>query len=141
MVTKAGPRSGASKTTRVASKRAKSAAAPTPKPVVVEDTATEPKQPALKRQELLSKVVARSDVKKKFAKPVLEAALAVIGEALGEGRELNLAPLGKVKVNRSRQLANGRVFITRIRQTTPAVTGVNEAGDKDAKESVADPAE
>lgn len=102
-------------------------------PVVVAETPTDPAQPDLKRQELLAQVVARSEVKKKLAKPVIEAALAVIGEALAEGRGLNLAPLGKIKINRSRQLANGRVLVARIRQT------VARAGqDKDAKEVVAD---
>lgn len=108
----------------------------TAKPVLVEETVADPAQPELKRQELLAQVVARSEVKKKFAKPVLDAALAVIGEALAEGRDLNLVPLGKIKINRCRQLANGRVMVARIRQTV-----ARAGGGKDAKQVVADPEE
>lgn len=142
MATKAGPRSGASKaatTSRKGATTPETPAAPVPQAVVVAETAPEPVLPDLKRQELLAQVVARSDVKKKYAKPVLEAALALIGEALAEGRELNLAPMGKVKINRTKQMANGRVIIARIRQNTSRGEKAGTADDKDAKEVVADP--
>ncbi len=142
MATKAGPRGGAPKaatTSRKSSEAPAKPAAAAPKPVVVAETAPEPVLPDLKRQELLAQVVARSDVKKKFAKPVLEAALALIGEALAEGRELNLAPMGKVKINRTKQMANGRVIIARIRQNAARGAEAGTADDKDAKEVVADP--
>jgi DNA-binding protein HU-alpha len=142
MVTKAGVRGSASRTTTAGKRAAGAGPKPAPKPVAAAQGAPEPAQPGdLKRQELLAQVVARTEVKKKFAKPVLEAALAVIGEALAEGRDLNLAPLGKVRISRSRQLANGRVLVARIRQTAPRMTGADGADDKDAKEGVADPAE
>jgi DNA-binding protein HU-alpha len=118
MATKPAPRKPAAKPAPIRSKA--------PAPVLVADTAADPAQPDLKRQELLEQVVARSDVKKKFAKPVLEAALALIGEALAEGRDLNLAPMGKVKINRTRKLANGRVMVARIRQTVPRAGGMTK---------------
>lgn len=144
MATKASPRSGASKaptTSRKSTEAPAEPAAAAPKPVVVAENASETALPDLKRQELLAQVVARSDVKKKFAKPVLEAALALIGEALAEGRELNLAPMGKVKINRTRQMANGRVMVARIRQNAAHGGSGDRGGDTDAKEVVADPAE
>jgi len=145
MATKAGPRSSAEKSTTTRGKTAttarKPAGAPAAKPVVVAEAAPDAALPDLKRQELLAQVVARSEVKKKFAKPVLEAALALIGEALAEGRDLNLEPLGKVKINRTRQMANGRVTVARIRQNTPRAAGPGAADDKDAKEVVADPSD
>ena len=73
--------------------------------------------PELKKQELLDKIVTRTEVKKKFAKPVVEAMLEVLGEALAEGRELNLQPLGKVKQNRTKETANARIIIAKIRQS------------------------
>ena len=65
---------------------------------------------------MIDLVVARSGMKKKDAKPVVEAALAVLGEALSEGRELNLRPMGKLKISRREEKANGTVIICRVRQ-------------------------
>ncbi len=72
--------------------------------------------PTMRKKELIDAVVAKSGIKKKDAKPVIEAMLEVLGSALQDGRELNLQPLGKVKVNREKKLAVGKVLITRIRQ-------------------------
>ena len=58
--------------------------------------------PALKKKELINTVVERSGIKKKDAKPVIEAMLAVLGQTLAEGREMNLQPLGKIKINRAK---------------------------------------
>lgn len=73
-------------------------------------------KPELRKQEMIDLVVARSGMKKKDAKPVVEAALAVLGEALSEGRELNLRPMGKLKISRREEKANGTVIICRVRQ-------------------------
>ena len=75
---------------------------------------------------LRSKV--RSGVKKKDAKPVVEAMLAVLGEALADNRELNIQPLGKVKVRRAKQMPNGRVLVTKIRQSM-AMEGSSDPDD------------
>jgi len=144
MARKANPRGGASDTTPAQGKSAAAPARPAasaPRPVVVAQGTPEPAKPDLKRQELLAQVVARSEVKKKYAKPALEAALAVIGDALAEGRELNLAPMGKVRINRTKQMANGRVIVARIRQNAPRDKDANTTDDKETKEGVADPAE
>ncbi|QIE44412.1 DNA-binding protein [Pseudohalocynthiibacter aestuariivivens] len=87
----------------------------------------------MKKQELLAKVVERSDIKKKYAKPVVEAMIAVLGEALAEGRELNLQPLGKLKHNRTKETPTARIIVAKIRQKKPRA-----AGALDVKESVAD---
>jgi DNA-binding protein HU-alpha len=111
-----------------------------PKLVVADISGAEmPSLPELKRQELLAQVVKRADIKKKLAKPVLDAALAVIGEALAEGRDLNLAPLGKVKINRVRELGKGRVIIARIRQGAAGRAERDAEDDEEMKEVVAEP--
>lgn len=74
----------------------------------------------LKKQELIDKVVEASGVKKKDAKPVVEAMLEILGEALAEGRELNLQPLGKLKLNRTRETANARILVVKLRQSKNA---------------------
>lgn len=70
----------------------------------------------LKKPELLERALARCEVKKRDAKPAIEAALAVLGEALAEGEELVLPPLGRIKVTRRIEKENADVFIARIRR-------------------------
>lgn len=72
--------------------------------------------PVMRKKELIDAVVTRSGIKKRDAKPVVEAMLEVLGAALQEGRELNLQPMGKVKVKREKKMAEGKVLVTRIRQ-------------------------
>lgn len=89
--------------------------------------------PQLKKQELFKKAADRSGIKKNQVKPAIEAALEVIGEALAQGREINLPPLGKIKQNRVKDSAGARIIIAKIRQAKP--------NEKDDKETVADDAE
>ena len=72
----------------------------------------------LKLRALVDLVASRSGVKKKDVKPVIDAALAILGEAIAEKRELNLPPLGKLKVNRTKDTANGRIIVCKLRQRT-----------------------
>ncbi|GHG87044.1 HU family DNA-binding protein [Pseudodonghicola xiamenensis] len=74
----------------------------------------------LSKKELIARVLARTDVKKRDAKPVIEAVLAVLGETLAEGRGANLAPLGKLSVNRTVERGDRRVMITKLRQKVTA---------------------
>ncbi len=97
---------------RAAPKVMKKAVTPTPKPVVK----PEAEAPVLRKKELIERVVARSGIKKKDAKPTIEAMLAVLGEALASGEELNLQPMGKVMVKRVKEQPNAKVMVCRIRQ-------------------------
>lgn len=72
--------------------------------------------PELRKRELIALAVQRSGMRKRDVKPAIEAALAVMGEALASGRELNLVPLGKVKVTRLKKGGRGLVVHTRVRQ-------------------------
>ena len=80
----------------------------------------------LKKKELIASVLQRSDVKKKYAKPVIEAMIEVIGEAIAAEREINLQPMGKIKPQRSRDSATARVVMAKIRQNKPAGAGPTE---------------
>jgi len=84
--------------------------------------------PMLKKKELIDRVVAASGLKKKDVKPAIEATLAVLGRALSDGEELNLQPLGKVKVKNRADKPNGTVINCRIRQSTAAATPKAEGG-------------
>lgn len=79
-------------------------------------------EPELKKKELIGLVVARSGIKKKDAKPVVEAVLAILGETISDGRELNLQPLGKLRINRVQEKPNGRVIICKLRQSMSVKT-------------------
>lgn len=83
--------------------------------------------PEMKKKDLIDKVVKRAGVKKKDAKTVVEAMLAVLGDALGEGRELVLQPLGRIKVTRVKETGNGRMMICRVRQGGGGGKGSKEA--------------
>lgn len=105
-----------SKTKSSTTKSTRKVAAPKAAPVVVQEKSPVVSAPDLKKTDLVDAVVELSGIKKKFAKPAIEAALEVLGEALAEGRDLNLRPLGKVKIQKSKELANGTVITARIRQ-------------------------
>ncbi|MDU9003440.1 HU family DNA-binding protein [Sedimentitalea todarodis] len=88
----------------------------------VTEAAFEPESASneMKKKELVDLVVIRSGIKKKDAKPVVEAMLAVLGESIAEGRELNLQPFGKLRINRTVEKHNGRVTVCKLRQSTNA---------------------
>ena len=100
----------ARKTTKKATPKATKA-----KPVT--EAAAEPAV-LLKKPELLDDVVARTNLKKRDVKPAVEAALAILGDALRDGKELNLPPLGKVRVVKSKDLDGGASIVT-LKLRTP----------------------
>jgi nucleoid DNA-binding protein len=79
-----------------------------PRPVII--------GPVMRKKELIDLVVERSGIKKKDAKPVIEAMLSVLGEALSDSRELNLLPMGKIKVLNEKDLGNGKMMRVKVRQ-------------------------
>jgi len=93
-------------------------AAKAPEPKVVQLIDPVVSDPELKKKELVELVVERTGVKKRDAKPSVEAALAILGEAIAAGREMNLPPLGKIRINRTADHGNTKVTICKIRQST-----------------------
>jgi len=85
-------------------------------PEVVVNETPSVSAPEMKKKELIDTVVARSGIKKRDAKPVIEAMLAVLGETIAEGRELNLAPMGKLKVTRMKRTSKAHVITSRLRR-------------------------
>jgi len=110
--------------------------AATPKPTVVKQSTTTVAAPDLKKKELIEAVVEKSGIKKKYAKPVVETMLAVLGDAIENGREMNLQPLGRVMFNRTVEKANARVTVAKIRQSK-----AQKNPGEGAKSEVADAAE
>lgn len=66
----------------------------------------------VKKPEFLDRAVERTEVKKRDAKPAIEAALAVLAEALIKGEELNLPPMGKLRVVKSKDVGEGAKVLT-----------------------------
>jgi len=103
-----------------------------PKGVVVEPSVVETLSPVvvsneLRKKELFELVVERSGMKKKDVKPVVEAMLAVLGDAWAEQREMNLPPLGKIKVQRGKELSDGRVVVLKLRQKSSQMNAAPKA--------------
>lgn len=73
-------------------------------------------RPVLKLKELVDRVVERAGAKKKDAKPVVEAMLAILGDALAAGESLILPPLGRVRVNRTKEAANGAMLTIKLKR-------------------------
>ena len=122
-------RKSATSKPKTATKARTPATPKTPAPVVVEATKPMPTGPDLKRQELFEKVARKSGVKKQDVKPVVEAMLAVMGEALAEGRGLNLEPFGKSRVTRVKEMPGKRMSVVKLRQKTEV--GAEAEKDKD----------
>lgn len=96
--------------------------APLPKVVTVSGPVVS--EPDMRKKELIDLVVTRSGIKKKDAKPVVESVLAILGESIADGRELNLQPFGKLRINRTEEKPNGRVIVCKLRQSTLAKSAV-----------------
>lgn len=114
---KAAPKTAAKAAPKAAPKATAAPAAKPISPVVVTSTVPTLSEPAMRKKELIDEAVLRSGIKKKSAKPVVEALLEILGETLSEGREMNIQPLGKLKVNRVKDVPNGKVIIAKVRQS------------------------
>lgn len=119
-VKKSSPKTTASRAPKAAT--ATTAKATVAAPATVADAATtpsaEPKSavPHLKKKELVARVVAVLDGKKKGnVKDIVEATLATLGAAIQSGESLNLPPFGKVRVTRQKGSGTDAMATLRIR--------------------------
>ena len=65
-----------------------------------------------KKPDLLDQIVARSTLKKRDAKAAVDAALAILGEAIARGDDIVLPPLGKIRVIKSKDMGEGASVVT-----------------------------
>lgn len=84
------------------------------------------KTPKIRKRELIAFVAARSGRDKGEVRPVIEAMLDVMGEGLAAGRDMDLSPLGKVRMERVKEKSDGRVISVRVRQKDPPATKSKE---------------
>lgn len=69
----------------------------------------------LKKKELVERVASAVGGKKKDIKEIVEATLAVLGEALQKGEALNLPPFGRAKVARSKGEGKASAMTVKLR--------------------------
>ena len=90
---------------------------------------------AMGKRELIDRVVTASGIKKKAAKPVVEAMLKELGDALSRGETLNLQPFGKGIVKSRKELENAEIVELRLRRSKLAL----KAAEADAAQTAGEP--
>ena len=93
---------------------------------------------ALKKNDLIDKVVATTGAKKALVRDIVEATLNVLGDALSRGAMLNLPPFGKVKVSRTSDEASGRPMTLKLRRSPADGQGRPKGGGAKSKQALAD---
>jgi hypothetical protein len=70
----------------------------------------------IKKPDMIDRVVLASDQNKNHVKPVVDAFLALLAEALENDEELQLPPLGKIKLQNAKDVGDGvRALTVKIR--------------------------
>ncbi len=92
------------------------------------------------KRELVDRVVAASGIKKRAAKPVIEALLKELGDGFSRGETLNLQPFGKGIVKTLKTLENAEVIEVRLRRSKLFLASAASGEDDDA-DPLADTAE
>ena len=108
-----------------------------PAPRVVGANVDMPAGEAVKKAEFIDRVIARGDLKKKDAKPAIEAALAELADILAAGGELVLPPMGKIKAVKVKDLGEGAQMMTLKLRTMKDGAGQGAGGAQNAKSGVA----
>lgn len=125
-------KTAAAKASTTATTSTAAPAAKSPELTVVSEVTPKLTTGEMKKRELIKAVMARSGARQKLAKPVVEAMLAIMGETLAEGRELNLPPMGKIKIQRQKKVSGGIVSVLKMRRTDNMVANAAENALDDA---------
>ena len=94
-----------------------------------------PPQPlvTLRKKDLVERVCEVSGLKKKEVKPVVEATLKVLGDALEAGSALAIPPLGKARVNRQTGSTGDEVLVVKLRRP-PALAATPDTEEPEETE-------
>lgn len=107
-----------------------------PQTKIVNPAVSVPQGEMIKKPEFLDRAVERTDVKKREAKPAIEAALAVPAVSLINSEELNLPPMGKLRVVKSKDVGEGAKVLTLKLRTMK--DGAGQGADPSPDEADAD---
>ena len=94
------------------------------------DVATQPLV-TLRKKELVERVCEQSGLKKKDVKPVVEATLRVLGDALQAGTALAIPPLGKARVNKQTGSTGDEVLVVKLRRPPTGAVAAGAEADED----------
>lgn len=115
---------------------------PTSSPVAPVDVPEASVVTEVKKKELVEKIAETTGVKKGHTKKVVEALLKEMGDVLQEGGELNVPPLGKLSVNRQKEIANAFILVAKLRRPKGMLAEkVKTPDESDAAPSDADTTE
>ncbi len=85
---------------------------------------TAPKD-GLSKKELLNRIAAECDMKRSDVRMALDATMKVLRQAILEGEDIAAAPLGKIKIARTKDTPNGKLAILRVKLKDPVATRPN----------------
>lgn len=88
-----------------------------PKVEVVAADAPEPLE--LSKKDLIERLVRDAEMKKGEARRALDAVLSVLNGAISEGANISAAPLGKIKITRTKETATGQLAVCRVKLKKP----------------------
>ncbi len=88
-------------------------------PVAPVETKSDADAVELSKKDLIERLVRDTGMKKGEARRAMDAVLTVLNGALAEGSNMNAAPLGKIKIARTKETENGQLAICRIKLKKP----------------------
>ena len=128
MATRPAAKATAKPTAAKAKTAPKAAAKPDPKP----ELAVTPDAPVMRTKDLVEAIAPNVSVKRKDLRPLMEAVFKAMGDALAEGKSLNIPPLGKILVKKERKGENADTIVLRLRRQHASVKAAESlAEDED----------
>ena len=118
---------------KVASNKPASAAIRKPQEVQSDDQSGIDPEVVTRFKDLVDRVAKSLEKKSNQVREVVEATLAELGKAFDQGESLNVLPLGKVKVHRSRPAGSGTAIMLKLRRN-----GAGKGGNRSDKDAIAD---
>ncbi len=95
--------------------RVAAGAASAPQLTVVQPASAVVAGPMFKMKDIVDKASVKSGVNKKDTRAAVEAAVEAMFEALAAGAEMNLPPMGRMKVVKEKATPNGKVLTVKVR--------------------------
>jgi len=111
----AGTKAAASKPAKESAASAKSSAEKAKLATFSSNRAPEPEPREIPKKELVQRMMDETGMKAGDARRALDATLKVLADGLREGANISAAPLGKIRITRSKETANGDLVVCRIK--------------------------
>lgn len=83
----------------------------------------------LRKTALIERVVEATGQKRKDVKPILEATLQALGDALVAGEDLQMMPMGKVKIHKRKVVNGDDVMMLKMRRNGKPTPPLEEDED------------